>query len=246
MSVATSYQAWKATVKGLIGDGECVSLAVNNSGAYVEYLFPGVSWPNVIAPVVGARSVLNAANPAYFDVVENDHNNPNQVPPQGAIMIFDATPHDTPAPRSVNRFVNPDGHLGINDDDSADGNGFNLFQQNAPAFRQAPNTTHYAWNYRYCLGWLIPKLGVDPTPPPVPPQPVGKTIFLPPTTGPWHLYPEGGPYTYAAAKALLYPSQYGGITYKIEADRGNGIYTVTTEMFGRGDLYTRGSDIIIK
>lgn len=241
MSVATQYQAWKNTVHGQVGDGECVSLVVNNSAAYVESLWPGVSWTSIIAPVPGAKDVLNAANPAYFDVIHNDHNDPNQLPQVGDIMIFDATPHAG----ATNTFNNPYGHLGVCNGNANSG-GFDLYQQNAPAYRAAPNVTRYAWNYRYCLGWLRPKLGVDPTPPPVPPNPVGHTIWLPPTTGPWHLYPEGGPYTYAAAKALLYPSQYGGITYDILADRGNGIYTVQTEMFGRGDLYTRGSDVIIK
>lgn len=241
MSVATSYQAWKATVLGqVIGDGQCVALVVNNSRAYVEYLWPGVSWTTIIAPVVGARSLLEAANPAYFDVVYNDHNDPNQLPPVGAIMVFDATPQAGYS----NTFVNPYGHDGLND--GADSNGVNLLQQNAPATGAAVNITHYGWKVRPCLGWLVPKLGADPTPPPVPPQPVGKTIFLPPTTGPWHLYPEGGPYTYAAAKGLIYPSMFGGLTYEILADRGNGIYTIQTEDYGRGDIYTRGSDVIIK
>lgn len=242
MSVQTAYQSWKANTSGQVGDGQCVSLIVNNSRAYVEALWPGVSWTNIIAPVVGAKSLLNAANPAYFDVVQNNHSDPNQVPPVGAIMVFDETPHSG----ATNTFTNPYGHTGINDR-AADGSGFYLTQQNAPSTGQGVNTTHYPWNFRYCLGWLVPKLSPDPTPTPPPVVTAEHTIYLPPTTGPWHLYPEGGPYTYAAAgNHILVPANYGGLTYNIVADRGNGIYTIQSEMFGRGDLYTRGSDVIIK
>lgn len=238
MSVQTSYTNWKGTVHGSLGDGQCVALVVNNSAAYVEALWPGVSWTTIIAPVVGANQLLQAANPAYFDVIYNDHNDVNQVPEQGDIMVFDATPHAG----ATNTFVNPYGHTGICDGNANSG-GFDLFQQNAPATGAAPNVTHYAWNFRYCLGWLRPKLGSDPTPPAPAPNP--HTVYLPPTTGPWHLYPEGGPYLYSAATGMLYPSQFGGLTYNIEADRGGGIYTITTENFGMGDIYTRGSDVSI-
>lgn len=242
MSVQTSYQAWKANTKGVVGDNQCVSLIVNNSRAYVESLWPGVSWTNIIAPVVGAKSLLTAANPAYFEVINNDHNDPNQVPQQGDIMVFDETPHAG----ATNTFTNPYGHTGICDG-NANGSGFDLAQQNAPSTGQGFNVMHYAWNFRYCLGWLRPKLaGPAPTPTP-PPDAAGHTVYLPPTTGPWHLYPEGGPYTYAAAgNHLLAPSMFGGLTYPISVDRGNGIYTIITEDYGRGDIYTRGSDVIIK
>lgn len=240
-TVQSVYQSWKPATGKVIGDGQCVSLVVNNANAYVEALWPGVSWTTIIAPVVGANQLLTAANPAYFDVIENDHNDVNQLPQQGDIMVFDATPHAG----ATNTFVNPYGHTGICE--SADGNGFNLAQENAPSTGQGFNVTHYAWNFRYCLGWLRPKLGSDPTPPPVPPQPAGHTVYLPPTTGPWHLYPVGGPYTYQAANnRLLYPSAFGGLTYDILSDQGNGIYTIQTEVFGKGDIYTRGSDVIIK
>lgn len=238
MTTQSVYQAWKPAVGKIVGDGQCVSLVINNSAAYVEALWPGTSWTNIIASVVGAKSLLTAANPAYFYIIENDHNDPNQLPEQGDIMVFDATPEAG----YTNTFVNPYGHCGICD--SATSAGFYLAQQNAPATGQGFNVTEYNWKFRPCLGWLRPKLTADPTPTP-PAQPAGHTIYLPPTTGPWHLYPEGGPYTYAAAKGLLYPSQFGGLTYKIIADQGNGIYTIQTQDYGVGDIYTRGSDVII-
>lgn len=242
MSVQTAYQDFKTKATELAGDGECVALVVNNSRAYVEYLWPGVNWTKIIASVYGARSLMEAFNPAYWTVEYNDHNNPNQLPPVGAVMVFDGTP----AAGYTNQFINPNGHTGMND--GADGSGYNLFQQNAPAYRQKPNVTHYNWKFRPCIGWATPKLTADPTPAPPPVViPGTHTIYLPPTTGPWHLYPEGGPYTYAAAgNHLLVPANFGGLTYDILADRGNGIYTIQSQNFGRGDLYTRGSDVIIK
>lgn len=233
------YQSWKPAKGTVVGDGQCVSLIVNNSGAYVEALWPGLSWTNIIAPVVGAKSLLQAANPAYFEIINNNHSDPNQVPQVGDIMVFDETPHVG----ATNRFVNPYGHTGICAG-NASGSGFDLAQQNAPSSGQGFNVTHYPWDFRYCLGWLRPKTGA--TPPPTPPPSTGHTIWLPPTTGPWHLYPEGGPYTYAAAgNHLLRPANFGGLTYDILADRGNGTYTIQSQNFGRGDIYTRGSDVII-
>lgn len=236
-----SYQDFKTRVMGkIIGSGQCVSLIDDNSQAYVEYLFPGVSWTSVLAPVVGAKDLAGHGN-SYLQWIPNDHNNPNQVPEQGDIMVFDATPQTG----YTNTYNNPYGHTGICD--SADSNGFSLLQQNAPSSGQAVNVTHYGWKFRPCLGWYHP-LTTAPAhnPDPAPAPPAGAhTISLPATTGPWHLYPVGGPYSYAAAKALLYPSQFGGLTYDIDNYRGNGIYTVTTHMFGQGDLFTNGSDVVI-
>lgn len=249
MELQQIYEAWKPSTGTVLGDGQCVSEIVNNSRAYIEALWPGVSWTQLIASVNGANQLMTAFNPAYFDVVVNDHNNPNQLPPVGAIMVFDHTPATFPdGHETTNKFVNPYGHDGI-----ADGNisnsGFDLAQQNAPSTGQGFNVTHYDWNYRLCMGWAIPKVGTTPAPIPAPaPAPgTGHTVYLPPTTGPWHLYPEGGPYTYAAAgNHILYPSVFGGLTYDILEDRGGGIYTIQTEDFGRGDIYTRGSDVVVK
>jgi hypothetical protein len=157
------YQTFKSSVLGqVIGDGQCVSLVVNNSGAYAEYLFPGVSWPSIFTPVVGARQLLDAANGQYFTVINNDHNDPNQTPQQGDVMVFDATPQAGYS----NTYDNPYGHTGLCD--SADGNGYALLQQNSPYNGAPVNVTSYAWHYRPCLGWLRP---VDQTPPPTPPTP---------------------------------------------------------------------------
>jgi hypothetical protein len=229
-----------------VGDGECVSLIVNNSKAYIEYLFPGVNWTTIIPPVNGARELAGKGN-QYLQWISNDHNNPNQVPVQGDIMVFDATP----AAGYANSFDNPYGHVGICD--SADSNGYNLLQQNSPSEGSFANITHYAWKFRPCMGWYRPLTpGTTPAPAPAPtpvtppPAPTGKTIYLPPTTGPWHLYRNGGPYNPAQAKGVLVPSQFGGLTYPIVAELGNGIVRINSQMYGQGDLWTAGSSVVIK
>lgn len=221
----------------VIGDGQCVALVVNNSNAYIEYLFPGTNWTTIIPPVDGARQMGGKTN-QYIKWVENDHNNPNQVPSQGDIMIFDATPKTG----YTNPTVNPYGHTGICE--SANASGYTLLQQNSPAYGNPVNAKQFAWNFRPCLGWYVPQTTTVPAPTPQPTS-TGHTLYLAPTNNDFHLYPEGGPYVYAAAKAIISPRTYGGLTYNILVDRGNGIYTVQTQMFGRGDLYTKGSDITI-
>lgn len=233
----STYSDFKARVLGkVIGDGQCVSLVVNNSNAYVEALFPGVNWTNIIAPVPSARLMAGKTN-SYLTWVANDHNNASQVPSQGDIMVFGATP----ATGYTNQTNNPDGHTGVCD--VASSAGYTLLQQNSPAYGSAANVTAYAWKFRPCLGWYHPVTNAQPNPPA--PIPATHTIYLPPTTGPWHLYNVGGPYIPAQAKAILTPAAYGGITERIVTNRGNGIYTVQTQMFGEGDLFTNGSDVVI-
>ena len=164
------YDNFKNQVLGqVIGDGQCVSLVVNNSRAYAEYLFPSVSWTSIFAPVEGARQLLGDANSDYFEAIQNDHGDPNQLPQQGDVMVFDATPQAGYS----NTYNNPYGHTGICE--SADSNGYTLLQQNSPYSGAAVNATCYAWSYRPCLGWLRPVLHVDPTSP----APVSEPISAP-------------------------------------------------------------------
>lgn len=233
------YQNFKAGVLGrVIGDGQCVSLVVNNSNAYIEALYPGVNWTTIIAPVEGAKDMAGKGN-SHLQWIANDHNNPNQVPVQGDILVCGATP----AAGYTNTFNNPYGHTGIVD--AADANGYSLLQQNSPSAGSPANVKQYPWKFRPVLGWYHP-ITSGTTPPPVPAPNTSHTIYLPPTTGPWHLYNVGGPYNPAQAKGVLVPSQFGGLTYPIIADRGNGVYTIKSQMYGTGDLYTKGSSVVIK
>ena len=242
------YETFKSSVLGkVIGDGQCVALVVNNSNAYVEALFPGVNWTTVMAPVSSAFQLAGRGN-AYLQWIPNDHNDPNQLPEQGDIGVSGPTPQAGYS----NTFPNPDGHCWIFD--SATPSGYGALQQNAPAFGQSVNVTEYAWKFRPVLGWYHPVTpGTTPAPTPTPapdpapptPAPAGQTIFLPPTTGPWHLYNDDGPYSPSQAKGVLVPSQFGGLTYPIVGSKGNGIYIINTEDFGQGALWTNGSDVKI-
>ena len=145
------YPAFKAKVLGkVIGDGQCVALIVNNSNAYTEFLWPGVTWTNIFAPVPSAKDLFTDANPKYFQAIANNHNDPNQVPLQGDVMVFGPTP----APGFSNTFNNPDGHAGICD--SASSAGYALLQQNSPSSGSPVNVKQYPWKFRPCIGWLRP------------------------------------------------------------------------------------------
>lgn len=236
-----TYQDFKSAVLDKrIGDGQCVSLVVNNSQAYVEHLFPGVPWTSIIAPVYSSLQMAGKSS-QRLQWVANNHNDPNQVPEQGDIMVFGATP----AAGYTNTFNNPDGHTGICD--HADANGYDLLQQNAPTFAAAANVTHYPWKFRPCLGWYHP---VSNTPSPAPvAAPKVQHVTLPPQAGPWHLYYIGSSYNpndRAAVKGILRPDKFPGntppgITYPIEAWIGDNAVVVTTHDFGRGVVWVKGT-----
>ena len=233
------YQTWKNSVLGkVIGDSQCVALVVNNPQAYVEALYPGVAWETIIPPVEDAKDLT--ANAAYFETIINDHNNPNQVPVQGDIMVFGATP----ALGYANTFNNPDGHCGVCD--SASPTGYALLQQNSPNSGSPANVTDYAWHFRPCEKWFHPTSSPAPAPAPAP-APSGQTITLPKTTGPWHLYAPGFAGNMAHVLGLIEPEVlHEDLTYAIIASLGNGVYRIQSEDYGIGDLFTKGSDVVIK
>ena len=231
------YQTFKASVLGhVIGDGQCVSLIVNNPQAYIEHLFPGVAWENIIAPVAEARELAGKSN-QYLTWVANDHNNPNQVPPQGAIMVFDATPQAG----YTNTFNNPDGHAGICD--SANASGYGLLAQNSPNSNEAANVTFFPWKYRPCLGWYLIGGSPAPTPPPAP-VPTSETITLPKTTGPWHLRDINN---FNHIIGIINPIALGrDLTYTIQGHPSTYIYWIDSTDYGLGAIDVQGSDVIIK
>jgi hypothetical protein len=113
-------------------------------------------WPKVSIRISGytgdAKDIFRALSTKYWEKTVNDHNNPNQLPKPGDVMVFGATP----AKGYTNRYKNPYGHAGICD--GATPKGFWLIQQNAPHSGQAVNRTWYSWKYRPCIGWATPKV----------------------------------------------------------------------------------------
>lgn len=251
------YQHFKfyALGRGLDVDGQFGNQCVDVIDAYAQYLFPGVAWSISVPPVASAKMLGSHHNPQYFDWIENDHNNPSQLPVQGDVLVCDSTPQAGYA----NQFANPDGHTGIVD--SCNSSGYVLLQQDGSRNVDAQGNAHgvsflnsapVAWRYRPVLGWLRAKLAQSapqPAPAAVQPIPVGHTLTLPATTGPWHLYNEGGSYNPNdphSFHGIIDPRAYGRpLSYAILADLGNGKYRIRSEMFGEGVLNTKGSDVVV-
>lgn len=268
MDVATVYDGWKTKVLNLakvdppqvVGDGQCVSLVVNNDQSYTSALFPDAVWEDVMSPVASALELADKSN-RYLTWVENNHADVNQLPSQGDIMVFGATP----AEGYTNTFANAAGHCGVCDSSSS--SAYCLLQQNAPASGASPNITNYPWNFRPCLGWYTinpqdaPDTAADTSETPE----VG-TIDLPANEArasltlhidqdntPFSLYPADGPYVPKNVKimpngqpAIIVPAAFeGGITYENVTYKGDGVYVVDTQDFGVGAIWTTGSKITV-
>jgi uncharacterized coiled-coil protein SlyX len=155
-----SYTSWKKSVIGkqLNVDGAYGSQCVDLIMAYAEYLFPGHDWPELIGRG-NAKDLFSAANPQYFTKIKNDYANVDQLPRQGDILVFGATPQQG----FTNKYHNPYGHIGIADS-RISASGFNLLQLNAPSSSSPVNVHYYSWRYRPCIGWLRPRVQAKPTP----------------------------------------------------------------------------------
>lgn len=66
-----------------------------------------------------------------------------------------------------------------------------------------------------------------------PPPSNDKYLNLKPHMSSWAVYNENGPYTSAYKIGTLAPSQFGGLSYKILAEKGNDVYIIQTDSFGR-------------
>lgn len=152
------YQDWKASVLGRVLNidgvdrGQCTQVDLSWGMA----LFPNHAWSELFPPVPAARMMFSNYNAGFFQQIANDHSDPNQLPSQGDIMIFDYTPQ----PGYSNPYPNPYGHTGVCD--SASASGYALLQENSPNFGSPVNVTTYPWRYRPCLGWLRPLIPAAP------------------------------------------------------------------------------------
>lgn len=146
------YQTWKASVLGKVlnidgsDPGQCTQVALS----WAQSIYPGIVWDALVPAVPEAREMFTNVATHYFTAIPNDHNDPNQLPLQGDIMVFDATPQAG----YEDSYGNPDGHTGVCD--GATSSGYSLVQQNAPYFGSPVNVTSYPWHFRPCLGWLRP------------------------------------------------------------------------------------------
>lgn len=252
MSQQQTYQQWKTTVMGqrLNPDGvkadlgQCSQVDIS----YGEALFPGVPWYQLFPPTPNAKDFGNVHNGTYFTWIVNDHNNPNQLPEQGDIGVFDATPQTG----YTNTFNNLSGHTGVFD--SASPSGYTLTQENAPVSGEGVNITEYAWHFRPCLGWLHPNLPNIPSPVPTPPNVslIGKILYLHPVSV-WHVYKVGSQPILSNTIGYLVPKNYNhgpsgepGLTYPIlGVSKYPNTVTIKTDTYGMVDIYVDGDAQIL-
>lgn len=245
------FITWKSSVLGQVLDtdkvkadaGQCSQVPIS----WAEYLNPGVAWSDML-PAVGSDAGVDqwaGKSSKYFTWIENNTSDVNQLPLQGDILVFGATP----AKGYSNQFKNPYGHTGVCD--SASPTGYTLVQQNAPNFGESVNDSSYVWKLNPCLGWFRPAnqpANTAPLPSAATPSVqtsvpqnsinVGRTLNLPKSISSWHVYNPDGPYDLAHATHVLDPAEYGGLSYVIQADKGNGIYVIDTQMFGPQAIWT--------
>lgn len=142
---------------------------------------------------------------------------------------------------------NPFGHIGICESQTA--TTIKLLEQNGAGsgtgtgrdaigiYRDIPKSR--------VAGLLRPKAAVPPV---ASVPPARSTVFLPGNVQSWRLYRVGSylrPNT-SDQIATLAPAQFGGLTYKIEAWVGDYAVVITTQMFGRGVVWTKGTEAVIK
>lgn len=101
------------------------------------------------------------------------------------------------------------------------------------------------------VGWSTSVDGVAVAESVAAPVSVGHTINLPANSGAWHLYKPGGPYNpnnAADVIAVVHPADYApaGLTYQIVSNLGNGVYRINSLLHGEADLWTNGSEVIVK
>lgn len=142
------------------------------------------------------------------------------------------------------------GHIGICD--HQDANNVWMFEQNGATGngsgtgKDAPQVWRSVPKTRIA-GILRPKPS-QPAPPPVTPAPRVQTVFLPGSVRSWALYRVGSGLRKGTSDqiATLAPWQYGGLTYKIEGWVGDVAVIIQTQMFGRGVIWLKGTEAVIK
>lgn len=73
------------------------------------------------------------------------------------------------------------------------------------------------------------------------------TVFLPASVRKWNLYPIGGSLVPGTEKAHLAPYQFPpGLTYQIQAWVGDYAVVINTYMYGKGVIWIRNTEAVIK
>lgn len=247
------FSTWKNGVLNvaLNIDGSFGAQCVDTALSWGQALFPNVHWSTVFPPVSSAKDMYEHYNPVYWDRVENDHGNPSQVPPQGAVAVFAGSPEQG----YTSTYNNPDGHVGVVD--HTDGSYLYMVQQDAGLAGGAALLRARPWRYTRLIGWLIPKSMSVPTPQPPAPSPgnaVGRVLYLHPVAK-WRVYRVGDKPAGTNAIGFLTPVNYEsglpapknrGLTYTIlGVSKYPNTYTIRTGVAGLVDIYVDSDGEII-
>lgn len=257
MDIKQKYAAWKPAVLGLGLDvdraygNQCVDVDL----AWGVYLFPGVAWSTLFPPTPSAKNLFDTANPVYFEKIANDHNDPNQLPQQGDIAVFAASPEAG----YTSKYRNEDGHTGVVD--KADSQYVWLTQQDGSENQSVVQIKQRPWRYTRCIGWLRPRVTAAVISPassgPVNHPLIGKQVWLKPPVknagNGWSVYRRGQYPDRAKRIGALRPDWFNngpggqpGLIYHIEGvSQYANVVSITTDTYGPVDIYLDGDAQIL-
>lgn len=150
--------------------GQCVDLF----NAYYQFVSGRNPYNNGYG-VSSAYKLYDVPTPAGFTKVANNPNNPNQLPPKGAIIIYART------------LPGSGGHGHVEIVDSADARGLRVWAQNWGGVQRVQNLYHVWPTGGHVRGWLVPTFTTPPAA-----QATSVTVIIPTLdvrTGPGTQYP---------------------------------------------------------
>lgn len=233
------FQAWKHSVLGigLDVDGAEGKQCVDVPKSWAQVCFPGVSWRTSIG-YGNAKDMFANANPKYFTKITNNHDDTSQLPKQGDIVVFAASPD--PDKRYTSVYSNPWGHCAVVE--SANSHSLYLIQQDGSTGQATVQEVTRPWLYTRCIGWLRPKSAVVASASTS--NPYSHKLFLPASVDKWRVYKVSGPWTVGHEIAFLRPRlSPPGLTYTIEKTLAKNVYQIRTQDFGEVAIYA-GADTV--
>lgn len=173
-----AYSEWKKSVEGksLNVDGNNGPQCVDVVKSWSDYVL-GISFTQT-GLHGNAKDLFANASPVYYEKIVNNHNDPGQLPKQGDIIVFAASPEAG----YTSRHYNPYGHTAVVESAGAD---LVLTQQDGSTSQVTVKTVHRAWKYTRVIGWLRPR-STKAVSAPVIPQPSAQTRTIQIVPGEWN------------------------------------------------------------